>query len=361
MSVRVYLRKQIHKFLHDYRRKRAINRSHSDMLSYIKNVNIPELTIEEINAVEQFWNRVANKLSSYSLNYYKIYKKINKFDVTYVPDDIYQPYFLPLLNPVHESYAFSNKGLYGLYFNDVLRPKELVRNIRGCFFDSRNNICSETEAIDIILSCKDKILIKPSIDTSCGRNVQLLNNSSYDIIKDSFNQYSENFVCQELVCQSNQTAMFNPSSLNTFRITTLFLNGKFSILSSVFRCGSPGAIVDNAGAGGIMVGVSLDGSFREYGYNRKGEVCKSSYNGFVFSGTKIQAFPEIIDLCKRLHTKLPFCAMVGWDIALNKDNRPMLLEVNLKCPEIFIQQMCNGPIFGDRLEEVIRYVSFRIN
>ena len=357
----IFIKKIILNCLHAYRRKVSIKAAQIDMIDYVKDTTLPALTKREKKAVITFWKRLIPMARPCSLNYHSIYKKIDQFDVTYVPDDIYQPFILPVLNPVHYSVALSNKGLYSFYFHDVMRPYEIVRNIRGCFFDAENGVCSEDQAIEKIMSYKRKFLIKPSIDTSCGKNVRLIENYSSNIIKDLFLEYGENFVCQEFVSQSNQTAQFNPTSLNTFRITTLFLNGRFSILSSVFRCGGLGSIVDNAGAGGIIVGVSIDGSLKEFGYNKNGEICKMSYNNVPFEDTKINAYHRIVDLCKTLHHRIPFCSIVGWDIALNENNLPLLLEVNLKCPGIFYEQMCSGPIFGDRLEEVIEYVSSKID
>ena len=68
-------------------------------------------------------------------------------------------------------------------------------------------------------------------------------------------------IVQEVVEQSPSTARFNPSSLNTFRITSLNINGRTSICSRTLKMGAPGNIVDNIGGagGGLMAGVSAEG------------------------------------------------------------------------------------------------------
>lgn len=53
-------------------------------------------------------------------------------------------------------------------------------------------------------------------------------------------------------------AIFNPSSLNTIRITTLLMNGNCSLLSKMLRHGGPGMIVDNMTSGGFGVGIKDD-------------------------------------------------------------------------------------------------------
>lgn len=350
------MRNLISKLLRLYRQNKRIKASKVDLNNYLKYVNIQPLNKVEKETIYSFWRKYLNNSSPCSSEYYGIYKKVDKFDLEYLPDDIYQPFILPILNPIHESHAFSNKNVYGFIYKDINRPHELVRNINGNYYDSNNTPIDEDIAINTILNFNDKFVIKPTVDTSCGNDVLIVDDLSRQNIKKLFNKYKSNFVCQELIAQSNLTSIFNPSSVNTFRITTLFLNGKFSVLSSVFRCGGNGSIVDNVGSGGIMVGISNEGVFNKYGYNLKGDKLDKSYTGKEFKNYKIPSFENVLELCKQLHLRIPFCGFVGWDIVLDKNNTPMLLEANLRCPSIFLEQMCTGPILNGRFNEVIEYV-----
>ena len=50
------------------------------------------------------------------------------------------------------------------------------------------------------------------------------------------------------------------------------------------------------------------------------------------------------------------CKIVGWDIAIDEDENPILIEAKLNCPGITIEQACSGPIFGKFTSETIESI-----
>ena len=64
---------------------------------------------------------------------------------------------------------------------------------------------------------------------------------------------------QECLHQHPVMAQFNESSINSFRITTLLLNGRFTVCSIILRFGRKGMKIDNWGAGGLMASVNWGG------------------------------------------------------------------------------------------------------
>ena len=75
---------------------------------------------------------------------------------------------------------------------------------------------------------------------------------SDDSIKEVISSYNGDYVIQEVLKQSNITSKFNPTSLNTFRISTLLLNGEFSVLTAMLRFGKEGSIVDKPFPGDVV-------------------------------------------------------------------------------------------------------------
>ena len=51
--------------------------------------------------------------------------------------------------------------------------------------------------------------------------------------------------------------------------------------------------------------------------------------------------------------KLFYFDMVSWDVAINKNNKPKIIEINLSGQEINFHQFSNGPLFGDYTEQII--------
>ena len=163
------------------------------------------------------------------------------------------------------------------------------------------------------------------------------------------------FVVQQFISQHSSFARFNTSSLNTLRVTSLYLNGKFSTLSIALRMGQPGMAIDNWGGGGLIVGVNVDGSLFEKGYDNNFKPFKS-HNGVVFKSTILSQIPSLLELLKELHsTNFSLCKLIGWDITYDESNEPVIIELNSSQPGLIAEQACTGPIFGDRTEEVVQY------
>ena len=358
MSVFVFLKSKVGSFLRtllEKRRRRAIvNKNEAETVALKKNFKSPSLTKVEKQELQSFWGKYIKDKLPYS--FYEVAKGEDKFDITYVSHNIFFAYILPVLNMKENAYVLSNKGIYSFYFSDINRPAEIAKNICGNYYIGKNTFCSLEQAVNAVMDYKERIIIKPSIESSRGRNIEMLSNYSRQDVEKAFQHYNRDFVVQEVVSQSQQTAIFNPTSLNTFRITTLLLNGKFSILSSQFRCGGVNSIVDNAGAGGIIIGIHPNGTFYKYGYNSKGEKHSSSYNGVSFSENRIEHFEQLCDFVRMLHYRLPFCSIIGWDVALDVNDNPILIEANLKAPGIEFEQLCSGPFLKDRLSEILNYV-----
>lgn len=107
--------------------------------------------------------------------------------------------------------------------------------------------------------------------------------------------------------------------------------------------------------GGIWVGIDDFGNLRDFGCNNKNEIRKE-HNGIIFKSEKVPNFEQIVDLAIEAHRHIATCGFVGWDIALDNNNSPIFIEANLWWPGISYGEVCNGPIFGDRTDEVIEYV-----
>ena len=117
-------------------------------------------------------------------------------------------------------------------------------------------------------------------------------------------------------------------------------------------------MVDNLSSGGVLVGVSSDGVLREYGVNNKYCKCEKTASGIELKGSKIKEVPTMADQMEYYHRRFfPSLGIVGWDVALDKNSQPVVIEANLVFPGILFEQLAiSTPIFGDRTEEVIQFV-----
>lgn len=215
---------------------------------------------------------------------------------------------------------------------------------------------SKQEAIDCLTGRKENFIIKPTHDSTQGQNVKCINPQK-DNVANVISKYGDDYIVQEVVKQSEKTAVFHRDSLNTFRISTLNVNGKVSLCNILFRCGRNGNSVDNGGAGGLMCGVMPDGHFKKTAYDKYYKTYTETDDGVRFEECYILEIPVMVELVKKWHgERLPHVGFAGWDIALDENNIPVMIEVNLRWPGIQFEQLCSEtPLFGERTQEVIEY------
>ena len=61
--------------------------------------------------------------------------------------------------------------------------------------------------------------------------------------------------------------------------------------------------------------------------------------------------------CCQLGSRLTsFSRLTSWDLSVNENGEPILIEVNLAYGGLFFHQIANGPVFGDLTEDIIREV-----
>lgn len=326
-----------------------------------------KLTEEEVSIVYEKWGHLHLPIK-YGLDFFRGLKPLFGFNPDFVPSSYFFPYIEGILNPIAWKKSLSHKAILEMLFDGKVKtPYTVLRSYGGVYLDTNFKPLTSTEAAKIVSKCDFDLLYKPANDSEQGAGIK-----KYDVteipgliekIKNrTILSNGNDFVIQELVYQDPETAIFNPTSLNCMRITTLNLNDIVSVGSMAIKCGPKDSVVDNIGGGkrGVIVGLSSDGSVAKHGFYGNGET-SITHNGILFEGKKITNFPKLINTAINLHEYVPMCSVIGWDLALDSEGNPILIEGNTNYPGISLEQMCSGPIFGDRTDEVIDYLKFKMH
>lgn len=321
--------------------------------------NASDLTKREFEAIKGAWPCFS--FSMKDVLWGKMFKKEWGFNPNFLYDYPFN-LILKVLNPSNRLFGLQDKSFVDILFPCIPWARCYVRNICGVLYDVQMNAISKQEAMDILLGV-DSFIIKPTVDTGCGKNVrkyvlaELSREERVDAIRQTLDSYGNNFVAQEVMEQDESTKRFNSDSLNTCRITSIYLNGRVSC-AAIFRCGAKGLSVDNWGGGGIIVGVKPNGMLMEHGFDISLKKYHASYAGETFAGRAIAAFDKMVALVKKYHPQcFPMCGIVGWDLAVDTNCEPRCVEVNLDWPGILGEQLCSGPFFEERREEIIQIYS----
>lgn len=315
------------------------------------------LDSSEIEAIERVWKKLSPKLD---FRYWMLYKAMFSFSPLLTPDDIYVRSMVRVLNPMRKCYCLQNKNMYPILYKGMRMPTTIINNIDGQAYGSDNKTIGMARIFNHLRSeaAGSQVILKPSTDSCSGNGVQILDLQDESDCKRRIQSAGRNFVIQEVLTQSETTRRFNSSSLNTFRVNTLYLNGLITVENIMFRHGRGKSPVDNAGAGGVCVGFNPDGKtvgkaidakLNEYDLTPFGEHYKNLY------------IPELTEICRvatDAHISfMPMMGHVAWDFALDEKNQPVLIEVNLGWPGVMTEQLSScRPVFGDRTSEVIEYV-----
>ena len=157
---------------------------------------------------------------------------------------------------------------------------------------------------------------------------------------------------QQCVKQHKDMAALNPTSVNTLRILSYRSGMEVLIVYSVVRIGRSGQVIDNQCAGGISTTVTRDGRLGKVAFGGYSEdnVMKTD-TGVVLEDYQLPSYDKAIEMVKRLHLKLPYLNIVGWDIAIEEDGEPVLIEFNTH-PGLSQSAFCSG--MGEYTERIIR-------
>lgn len=328
-----------------------------------KKRHLKPISAEDRREIDDFWGQffaptLRDKLIDY--RFYDFYNSVRNSDEClsyYLPDSFYQPFIDDFFTNPQHSFPCDDKNMYDLYFHDIHRPTTVFRMYSGMFFDKDYVRISLADAVKRAHEC-GQVILKVGKFSMGGKGIMFWNadcdedTKLIDFLKDT-----KNVVCQKLIDQHASMAKINPSSVNTLRIMTLLFNDEIHILSSVFRMGVNGSRVDNASSGGIVCGVNSNGHLKDVAFAPSGQKFMRHPGGMSFKDVTIPCYDECVNLAVSLAGRFSnLSRLISWDMAIDQSGHPMLIEFNLTIGELDFHQLCNGPIFGDMTEDVLREV-----
>ena len=315
----------------------------------LHNIPIKRLTSEQKKQVKQAWNGYVKDFSTHEL----ILSVTGRFDPYICSELLFRTKIELALNNFQLKYGFSEKNYFDKLIAGEPMPKTVIRNINGVFLDEDYALLSESQ-ISEILNRYDNLIVKPSIENGCGRSVKLYEKRFFgDIFKD----FESDFLIQEVLKQHPFLSSLNESSVNVVRVISLFFNGKAVPVNYTLRCGAQGAVTDNHitkdGRGMFVIGINSDGTLKNEAYHSCGERITKAPNGTEFAGVKLPNFDKVLEMTTRIHSQLPHFGFIGFDVCFDEDGTPRIMELNFRGPGVLYYQYANGPLLGERTQEII--------
>ena len=312
------------------------------------------LSREQIRAVKEFYA----PYSVPNMAFHRFFtEKTGVFYPDYIPIDLYVGHIDPYFNDLRAVKFIDNKCYYDSWFHQFPQPYLVLKRANGIWLDHFGKPVDDEKMKAIIADEKEGLFVKKAEDSLGGLGVTFVDSTSdaHEKIVNLAQQIKCDIVIQRKLTQHAEIAKFNSSSVNTYRIYSILRrDGSVKVYSSVFRIGVGDAKVDNYASGGVSCGIDSDGTLKKYAYNKNGDRTETHpHSGIVFEGCKLPSYDKAVELVKQAHLTLPHFRSVSWDIAINEEGNPVLIEANLSRGSIDLLQLSNGPLFGEDTKDIL--------
>lgn len=325
--------------------------------------NVKKIDNEYKSEIKKYWEKYGIKVDFREFSFYS--SRMKNKDVRYITKKIFHSNIEPYYNNLRLKEAFMDKNYLDLYLKGATLPFNIVRNINGVFLNNEFELLNQEQVLDLVLKEQD-VVIKPTVESGGGRQIIFCDGNDKEKVKKEILEYinknNKDYCIQRVIKQHDKFKSFNKTSVNTLRILSFLYNGGVHILYSVLRVGKEGSKLDNASAGGYEIAIDKSGMFTDYIVNINNEIVNKTNEKYKLKGKKVPFYDKIVKEIKRLHPMLAHYKLIGWDVTVDEEERPVIIEVNLEDIGMSnISQAVNGPLFGEMTDEVVLEVFAKRN
>ncbi len=313
----------------------------------------------------QKWHRLSRRVEPWSYRFFSHYMGCVP---TIVPEDIGHTIIEPELNPMRYRDFYADKNAYPLYIPKEALPDTLICRVNGSqLLDSDYRLL--TEPVAKALRRYGQVIVKPTIDTHSGLGVMLFvkRHDVWHFVKDEtivlsdefLLSYGSDFVVQEVLAQHPALAQFCPSCINTLRVAVYrsIKDERPHVVASVIRIGKRGEFVDNAHAGGCIVGIDQQtGRLGDKAFDQYGNVYME-WNGVDFGSSAfvIPYWERVKEFACTLADHILHMRLVAFDLTVDTNGNPRLVEFNVKSFGYWAFMYVNQNPLGEFTDEIIDY------
>lgn len=323
----------------------------------------PPLSSSQLLEIKNYYNSFG--LKGVNTDWHRFYTHMNGiFYKEYIPEDLFYSVIIDQLNMSNSHYSLTDKNLLSKFFHEIKQPWTIVKNINGTFCDEDNQLILADKAFEICHRYSTMI-VKPTLESGGGKNVVFfsLKDGMTDYkemdLKGLLNYFDKNYIIQEPVEQHEQMSLLNESSVNTIKFYTLLIDTDIEILIAFVRVGIPQSKLDNMNVGGIWCCVDEDGRLIDTGYDKDLTPFNRTGAGTILKGFQVPNYHQMKEVVKNLHRRVPYFKIISWDLAIDKQGNPVLIEYNVRAPGIDFQAV-TGPIFKSHTDQLLRACKFPV-
>lgn len=312
----------------------------------LKHAGIPNVKAEGEEAFKARWKQLSPYVDPYC---YRLFSHFCGPTPDIIPEDIMHDIIEARLNPPELWAVYEDKNLFSTIVGAEHVPQTVACRMSGGPIQYR-----------IPLSSLDTpLFLKPSVDSSCGERIfkfdrigEAYFSSNGQVLTDDYLlTYGNDWILQKAIVQHPDMARFGATSVNTMRLTVYrsVRDLQPHITCGIFRMGRNGAVVDNAVAGGLYVGIDVNrGCIRGDAFDIKG-------NHSPFGEYPLPCWDKTVEFAHYVASRIPHHHLIAMDIAITANGKPILVEYNIGGFSAPVYNYSNQTVFGPYTQEVIDY------
>ncbi|WP_324024088.1 sugar-transfer associated ATP-grasp domain-containing protein [Maribacter sp. BPC-D8] len=266
-----------------------------------------------------------------------------EFKEGWIPDNFYGKVVIPKIQGAYGRVSML-KPLTNRLFDKNISP-DLGYFINGTWFDTNYSQIPETDIQKIFFADTDIVIVK--LDTTYqGKGIYVLTKYKFNISK--LNKLGD-FVIQKFIKQHEFFNSYTSKSVATIRLTTVVeISGDISLRAAYLRLGRSGDTHVQS-VNHIRIPIEMiDGKLYELGYLPNWHQIKTYPDSkTTFSDKEIPNFETCVNLVLSLHKKMPMVKAIGWDVIIDSNNQPVVMEWNGYSNDIKFSEATQGPCFSD--------------
>jgi hypothetical protein len=274
-----------------------------------------------------------------------------EFREGWIPYNFYESIVVPRVQG-HYGALSGLKPLNQVFFSNENFP-DLLSYVNGLFIDTDGKLISAADVKARLFSEHERVVYKLD-GTAMGKAIHIFDRESFDVRQatDLGNGLFQSYIKQHAVFDR-----FHAGAVATLRIGTIYKDdGTVSPRGCYLRFANPG---ETHVHGDTEIRVPIDlatGAFSEIGYTCPlwEEIPAHPASNAVFRGNVVPAFKECVSTVVGLHRTYPYTRHIGWDLAVDTEEKVRIIEWNGFGVGIFTIEMTQGPCFADLGWEKLR-------
>ncbi len=221
---------------------------------------------------------------------------------------------------------YMNDEQYSIVLGDKLLFNEIFKEyLKRDFINLRK---SSVEDFKAFLADKTTVFAKET-NGECGHGISKIKVSEINDVEALYNKCVENnqLLVEDAIIQHDDLNQINPHVVNSFRIVTVYKDGKAKVISNALRINQDETDVIGC-THDLYFSLGADGKIDSNVIDDYANVYDTHpMTGKKFVDVCISGVKEAFEMCEEAHRRIPQVRYIGWDVAFSV-NGPVMVEGN---------------------------------